>query len=149
MNFGVFLAVLALSGMMSADFAQAGEINAAKTTSSAQARQILFQVNNSDPSGWIALLDNVNKVQQAAGDVPLTVEIVVYGQGIYMMKADSVVAARVQQVIKAGAEVKICENTMRSKHLSHKDMQLNLSYVPSGVVEVLDKQRKGYVYSQP
>lgn len=149
MNFGVSLAVLVLCGMMNAGFAQAGDINATKTTSSAQARQILFQVNNSEQTGWNALLDNVNKVQQAAGDVPLTVEIVVYGQGIYMMKADSVVASRVQQVIQAGAQVKICENTMRSKHLSRKDMQPNLSYVPAGVVEVLDKQRKGYVYSQP
>jgi intracellular sulfur oxidation DsrE/DsrF family protein len=42
-----------------------------------------------------------------------------------------------------------CQNTMRAKKLTKADMNAKIGYVPSGVVELVERQEEGYSYIRP
>ena len=46
-------------------------------------------------------------------------------------------------------EVVACENTMRGMKLGKSDMLSHVSYVPAGVVEIMQKQQQGWAYIRP
>lgn len=127
----------------------AEDAKAPLTSPSVRSYQVVFQISESDPATWNLLLNNVRNTQIGLSGYPLTLEIVAFGPGIDMMRLDSKVADRVQDAIKSGVQIKVCENTMKSKHLGHEVMLPNLGYVPSGVVEILLRQREGYAYIHP
>lgn len=112
--------------------------------------KLVVQVSDSDAAKWNLALNNVKNVQQMVGGADkLDAEVVVYGPGIAMMKADSSVAARIEEAKKSGVKIVACENTMKAQKLTKEDMLPNSDYVPAGVVEIMKKQREGYAYIRP
>jgi uncharacterized protein len=111
--------------------------------------KVVVQVSDSDPAKWNLVLNNVNNLQTDLGAETLDVEVVVFGPGIGMLKKDSVVGERVAAAIKHGVKVVACQNTMRGQKLVPADMLEVIGYVPAGVVEIMQKQQKGYAYLRP
>jgi intracellular sulfur oxidation DsrE/DsrF family protein len=111
--------------------------------------RLVVQVSDSNPATWNLALNNVKNVQKDLGKDNVEVEIVAYGPGIGMLKADSEVASRVGEAVDSGVKVVACENTMRGQKLSKDDMNAKIGYVPSGVVEIMQLQQKGYAYLRP
>lgn len=110
----------------------------------------LIQVSDNDPQKWNLALNNARNVQADLGGPEATaLEIVVYGPGIGMLKADSPVAKRVADALAAGVRVVACENTMKGQKLTYADMLPHIGYVGSGVVELMKKQREGWAYIRP
>jgi intracellular sulfur oxidation DsrE/DsrF family protein len=113
------------------------------------ANKVVVQVSDGDPAKWNLALNNAKNVQADLGAANVAVEIVAYGPGIAMLKADSVVASRVADAMGAGVKVVACENTMRNAKLAKDDMLAGVGYVPSGVVELMQKQQAGWAYLRP
>jgi uncharacterized protein len=111
--------------------------------------KVIFQVSDADPAKWNLALNNVKNVQQALGADKVDAEIVVYGPGIGMLKADSEVGNRVAEAKKAGVTIVACGTTMKGMKLTDADMLPNTAYVPAGVVEIMKKQKDGYAYVRP
>src|SRR5512139_2096274 len=111
--------------------------------------KLVVQVSDSNPATWNLALNNVKNVQKDLGKDNVEVEIVAYGPGIGMLKADSEVASRVGEAVDSGVKVVACENTMRGQKLSKDDMNAKIGYVPAGVVEIMQLQQKGYAYLRP
>jgi hypothetical protein len=110
--------------------------------------KVVFQVSDADDKKWNLALNNAKNVQDDLGtDVDL--EIVVYGPGIGMLKADSPVGNRVADAMKRGVRLVACENTMKAQKLVQADMLPAIGYVPAGVVELMQKQQQGYAYIRP
>lgn len=109
----------------------------------------VFQVSDADPMKWNLALNNAKNVQDDLGAEAVELEIVVYGPGIGMLKADSPVAQRIAAALKNGVKVVACENTMKAQKLGYTDMLPNIGYVPAGVVELMKKQQAGYAYIRP
>lgn len=121
-----------------------------KKTAAPEKEKLVVQVSDADPAKWNLALNNVKNVQQEMGGADkLDVEIVVYGPGIAMLKADSIVANRVEEAKSTGVSIVACENTMKAQKLTRDDMMANTSYVPAGVVEIIKKQKAGYAYIRP
>ena len=110
--------------------------------------QVVFQVSSNDAKTWNLALNNAKNVQSATGGAA-EVEIVVYGPGIGMLKADAVVANRVSEAVKSGVKVVACQNTMRGQKLTPADMNADIGYVPAGVIELMAKQQAGWSYIRP
>lgn len=108
---------------------------------------VVLQVSDNDPGKWSLALNNAHNIQVDLEAVE--VEIVVYGPGISMLQGESPLAQRVSAAMESGVKVVACENTMRSRHLTHEDMLPDIGYVPSGVVELIKKQQQGYAYIRP
>jgi intracellular sulfur oxidation DsrE/DsrF family protein len=134
------LAAIALSTLPSVALAQ---------TAQPPKHKALIQVSDDDAKKWNLALNNARNMQDDLNADAIDLEIVVYGPGIGMLKADSPVAKRVADALKAGVQVVACENTMRNQKLVRSDMLPGIGYVDAGVVEIMKKQQQGWAYIRP
>ena len=123
--------------------------NSAVAEESTTKERLVIQVSDGDAGKWNLALNNAKNVQQAYGADKVDIEIVTYGPGIGMLKMDSVIANRIDESKQAGIAIVACQNTMKNMKLTDNDMLPNTSYVPSGVVEIIKKQKEGYAYIRP
>jgi intracellular sulfur oxidation DsrE/DsrF family protein len=119
------------------------------TPAAAPASKVVLQVSDNDPGKWNLALNNAKNIQADLGAANVAIEIVAYGPGINMLKMDSAVGGRVDQALSDGVKVVACENTMRNAKLTKGDMLNKVGYVPSGVVELMQKQQQGWSYLRP
>jgi intracellular sulfur oxidation DsrE/DsrF family protein len=124
-------------------------LNTAAAEAPAAKERLVMQVSDADAGKWNLALNNAKNVQQAYGADKVDIEIVTYGPGIGMLKKDSVIADRIDEAKQAGIAIVACQNTMKGMKLTSEDMLPNTSYVPSGAVEIIKKQRDGYAYIRP
>lgn len=121
----------------------------AQAQRSAERPRVVMQVSDNDPAKWNLALNNAKNLQADLGASNVDVEIVAYGPGINMLKADSAVAGRVGEALGAGVAIVACENTMRGQKLAKEDMLPKVGYVNAGVVELMQKQQQGWAYIRP
>ena len=119
---------------------------AALAQASAPKNRALFQVTDNDPARWNLVLGNMANLREGVGSEGVEIELVAYGPGLNMLKADSPVKERVAEALKSGVRVNACQNTMRGMKLAPADMLPDIGYVPAGVVEVMKKQQQGWAY---
>lgn len=129
----------------------AAEIAKPKAAAAKAAKQdkVVFQVSDADPKKWHLALNNAKNVQADLGKENVDVEIVAYGPGIGMLRADSEVGNRIEDALGSGVQVVACENTMTGQKLTKADMLNGIGYVRAGVVELMQKQKEGYAYIRP
>ncbi|MBU0592417.1 MAG: DsrE family protein [Pseudomonadota bacterium] len=111
--------------------------------------KIVFQVTDGDTQKWNLTLVNAINVIAELGKQNVAIEIVVYGPAIDMLKLESEVAPRVDEVISSGVKVVACGNTMRGLHITAADMLPDIHYTRTGVVYLMKKQKEGYAYIRP
>jgi intracellular sulfur oxidation DsrE/DsrF family protein len=123
--------------------------NAAAQASAPPKNRVVMQVSDADPGKWNLALNNARNLQADLGAANVAIEIVAYGPGIGMLKADSVVASRIGEALGQGVKLDACENTMRGQKLTKADMLDGIDYVSAGVVEIMQKQQQGWAYLRP
>ncbi len=140
----MLIAVLAIFGTTSGVLAETGRV-----APPAGKEGIVIQVSDDDPKTWNQALNVIRNIQQAYGKDKVVVELVAFGHGIGILKADSTLANRIEDTVASGAHVYACENTMRGRKLHKDDMNPKISYVPAGVIEVVEKQKAGWSVVRP
>jgi len=135
-------AVVLVGALVAAPLTAVAQDTAKKT-------RVVVQVSEADPARWNLVLNNVKNLQDDLGAGNVEIEVVAYGPGIGMLKLDAVSNSRVSDAIKAGVQIAACENTMRNQKLARADMHPNVSYVPAGVTEIVQRQRDGWAYLRP
>lgn len=136
--------LIALMGLL---LAPLGAVQA--QPSAGKPHKVVIQVSDADPTKWTLALNNASNIQQDLGADQVAIEIVAYGPGIALLKLESVAGARVADALAAGISVQACENTMRNQKLVQGDMLPKIGYVPSGVVQLMKRQKEGYAYIRP
>jgi intracellular sulfur oxidation DsrE/DsrF family protein len=109
----------------------------------------VIQVSDNDPAKWNLALNNAKNVQSELGKDNSDIEIVAYGPGLNMLKDDSTVANRLDEAKAAGIKLYACGNTMKGMKLTKDDLHSSAEVVKTGVLEIADKQQKGYAYVRP
>jgi uncharacterized protein len=122
---------------------------AAQTVVPTVKARVVFQVSDGDAAKWNLALNNAKNVQQELGADKVEIEIVAYGPGIGMLKADATISNRVIEAAQSGMKIVACENTMTNQKLTKADMNPNISYVPAGVVELMRLHGLGWAYIRP
>jgi uncharacterized protein len=136
------------TGLLAMVLAVAG-CNVMPQKNAAAKTRVVFQVSDNDAGKWNLALNNAKNVQQELGADKVEIEIVAYGPGIGMLKADATISNRVNDATKSGIKVVACENTMINQKLTKADMNANISYVPAGVVELMRLHSEGWAYIRP
>ena len=136
-------------GWIAAVVAAGGIGSALAEQLAAAANKVVVQVSDADPAKWNLALNNVRNLQADLGAKNVDIEIVAYGPGIGMLKADSVVGNRIGEALGAGVKIVACENTMRGQKLNQPDMLEGIGYVNAGVVEIMQRQQQGWTYLRP
>ena len=49
----------------------------------------------------------------------------------------------------SGIKINACQNTLKAMKLTEKDIYPSVGFVPSGVVEIMQKQQQGWAYLKP
>ena len=111
--------------------------------------RVVIQVSDNDPAKWALALNNARNVQTDLGKDNVEVEIVAYGPGLAMLKADSKVAPRLAQALDSSVGLLACENTMHNTKTTKADMYPGIAYVGAGVVHIMKRQREGWAYVRP
>jgi uncharacterized protein len=140
----VTFAVLASVGATSTAFGEPG-----KVAPPPGKQGVVIQVSDDNPKTWGQALNVIRNIQAAYGKDKVDVELVAFGLGIGILKADSVMANRIDDTLATGAKVYACENTMRGFKLSKDDMNSKIAYVPAGVIEIIEKQQAGWAVVRP
>ncbi len=123
--------------------------DATAQTAPVKHHRVVFQISDSAADRWRMLLANAKKVQQTFGKQNVDIEVVALGPGIDQLRFESVLGDDINQALDSGIKIVACENTMKAKHLTNADMLPNIGYVPSGAVELIEKEEAGWVYLRP
>jgi uncharacterized protein len=110
--------------------------------------QAVVHVNFADPERQEDALGNIENILKA---VPTAqVEVVCHGKGISLVVTkQSQHAEKINALMQQGAQFVACENTMKKKPSKKTALVTGVKTVPSGAIEVLRKQQKGYGYFRP
>ncbi len=117
--------------------------------SQGEKQRVVIQVSDADPAKWNLALNNARNIQEDLGRQNVQVEVVAYGPGLGMLKADSAVAARLAGALDGNVGLLACENTMRNTKTTKADMYGGIAYVPAGVTHIMKRQREGWAYIRP
>ena len=111
--------------------------------------RVVFQVSDNDPARWNLALNNARNVQEDLGKDNVRIEIVAYGPGLAMLKAESPVAGGLAGAMDSSVGLIACENTMTELKLDKADMYGGIAYVHAGVSHIMKRQREGWAYIRP
>ena len=114
-----------------------------------QKQRVVIQVSDNDPAKWSLALNNARNVQQDLGKDNVEIEIVAYGPGLGMLKAESKVADRLAQALDNNVGLLACENTMTSTKVTRDEMYGGIAYVKAGVTHIMKRQHEGWAYIRP
>ncbi|WP_232845734.1 DsrE family protein [Aurantimonas marina] len=147
-----FAALAALAFMLAAPFG-VGVTGA----QAAEPHKVAIHIDENDPKRMNLALNNVQNIKayydEKGEDV--TIEVVTYGPGLHMLRADtSPVANRIKMMSMeiAGLSFAACGNTRNAMAKNEgKDIPLleDATEVPSGVVRLIELQEDGYAYVRP
>ncbi|MGB7540474.1 MAG: DsrE family protein [Burkholderiales bacterium] len=112
-------------------------------------QRIVLQVSDDNIKTWNQSLNVARNLQQAYGKDKVEIELVAFGTGINMLKAEAQVANRVQESMAEGVHVYACENSMKGFKLKKDDMVPEVTYVEAGVVHLIKRQGEGWVVIRP
>jgi intracellular sulfur oxidation DsrE/DsrF family protein len=143
------VALVIAGGAALAPLAGNAQQSAAAGAQSAARYKVVLQVSDADPAKWNLALNNARNIQQDLGNGKVEIEIVAYGPGLAMLKADSKVADRLGQALDNSIGLLACENTMRNTKVTKEQMYSGISYVDAGVVHIMKRQREGWAYIRP
>ena len=125
----------------------------------AKSHRVTIQVNQNDPQVMNLALNNATNVIEyyRAKNEDVDIDIVTYGPGLHMLRADtSPVQDRIKRLKETAFPGKIqfsaCNNTKQGmeKTEGHAIAVLpEATIVPSGVVHVMELQEQGWSYVRP
>ena len=117
--------------------------------SQAPAHKVIFQVTDDDPQKWYLTLSNAKNVQQVLGKKNVQIEVLVWGPGLGMVVLETEMANEIDEAVGRGVKIIACENTMIGRHLTRADMYPSISYVKTGVLHLMKRERQGWAYIRP
>ena len=126
------------------------KITAQITTTTAEsvkdkAYKIVFQLTSNDTLVHKALLKQVNNALTAAPKS--SIEVVCHNNGITMLQTAKTISADGIKALKAkGVVFAACENTLKERKIEKSEIVGEAVFVPSGVIEVVDKEMSGWAY---
>jgi hypothetical protein len=111
--------------------------------------KVVIQVSDADPAKWNLALNNARNVQDDLGKDNVRIEIVAYGPGLEMLKAESKVGDRLAGALDASIGLIACENTMTNQKVPKSAMYPGIDYVKAGVTHIMKRQQEGWAYIRP
>lgn len=114
--------------------------------------KVVYHLNDLDKVTFV--LGNIqNHFDGVGGPDNVTIALVVHGQALkafHSASANPDVAKRVGQFTKNGLEMAACGNTMKSQHVTAKELLPGFVVADKGgVVRIAELQSQGYLYLRP
>lgn len=141
----LFLMISIALGLM------AGSINYAQPVPTFDnPRKIIIQLNHDGDKVLSGALNNITNIMTAYGPEMVTIKVVAFGDGIVILQEKgNPFYERIKGMMDLGVEFIACGKTMQTRHLEMKDLIKGVSYVETGLSEVIERQQEGWNYVRP
>ena len=114
-------------------------------------RKFVFPITKWDRDEINHILGSANNVIKFYGVDNTEVVIVAYAQGIQALlkRRDSKIAKRVKSLMTYDVEFIACKNTMDTLQIKKSELLDDVEIVTAGIVELIERQLRGYIYIRP
>jgi intracellular sulfur oxidation DsrE/DsrF family protein len=114
-------------------------------------RKFVFPITTWDRDEINHILGSANNVIKFYGVDKTEVVIVAYSQGIksLMKRHDRNIEKRVKSLMTYDVEFIACQNTMTTLKIDKKNLLEGVEVVTAGIVELIERQLRGYIYIRP
>ena len=111
-------------------------------------RKIVFSIDSLDSREVNHVLSTINNVIKYYRPENTEVAVVVYSQGVKILrkKSDRDIRVRIEALMTYDIEFIACENSLRTLGIRKKELIDDLSYGTAGIVEIIERQLRGFVY---
>ena len=114
-------------------------------------RKFVFPITRWDRREINHILGSANNVIKFYGVDNTEVVIVVYSQGIkaLLKRGNLLIKKRVKSLMTYDVEFIACGNTMKTLKIKKDDLIDGVEVVTAGIVELIERQLRGYIYIRP
>jgi intracellular sulfur oxidation DsrE/DsrF family protein len=113
-------------------------------------RKIVFPITHGDDESINHVLSSANNVMKFYGPENVQIAIICYAKGIRtLLKKEKKIAVRVRALQTYDVEFVACHNTMRTLHIKPEDLIEDVEIVTAGIVELVERDLKGWIYIRP
>ncbi len=114
-------------------------------------RKFVFPITKWNRDEINHILGSANNVIKFYGVDNTEVVIVAYSQGInaLLKHRDNNIRKRVKSLMTYDVEFIACGNTMRTLKIDKKELLDGVEVVTAGIVELIERQLRGYIYIRP
>ena len=114
-------------------------------------RRFVFPITKWNRDEINHVLGSANNVIKFYGIDNTEVVIVAYSQGIKSLLArrDTKIRKRVEALMTYDVEFIACGNTMQTLKIKKEDLIDGVEVVTAGIVELIERQLRGYIYIRP
>jgi len=112
---------------------------------------LVLQLSDRAPDKQALVLSVANNLLKAYGPDKIAIEVVAFGPGIDLLRAESRNRARVDSLIAQGVKFDICMNTVDTleREGKHVDINPKAVKVQVGVEQIMMLTEKGYTLVRP
>ena len=115
------------------------------SVSNLQKYKIVIQLTNGDTAVHRATVKQIFNALAAAPNSKI--EVVCHNNGIsFLQTAKTFYADKIKELKAKGVAFAACENTLRERKIEKSEIVSEAFFVPAGIIEVVDKQTKGWAY---
>lgn len=117
-------------------------------------RQFVFPITSENEQEISHVLSSASNVMKFYGPEKCEVAIVCYSKGIKTLLAkayffDKEIQQRVRSLMTYDVEFIACGNTMTTYKLKNSELLEDVEVVTAGIVELIERQKKGWTYIRP
>ena len=111
-------------------------------------RKIVFSIDTDDDRQVNHVLSTINNVIKYYRPENTEVAVVVYSQGVkvHRKKSDKDTRVRIEALMTYDIEFVACENSLRTLGIKKKELIDDLSFGTAGIVEIIERQLRGFTY---
>ena len=111
-------------------------------------RKIVFSIDTLDDKEVNHVISTVNNVIKFYRPENTEVVVVVYSQGVKILRKDSDIHTkkRIEALMTYDIEFVACENSLRTLGIKKKELIEDLSYGTAGIVEIIERKLQGFIY---
>jgi len=111
-------------------------------------RKIVFSIDTDDDREVNHVLSTINNVIKYYRPENTEVAVVVYSQGVKALRknSDKDTRVRIEALMTYDIEFIACENSLRTLGIRKKELIDDLSFGTAGIVEIIERQLRGFTY---
>lgn len=113
-------------------------------------RKIILSIKSEDAKHIHSAITNAVNVLKVYGPEQVNMKIVFYSGAVKgLTKKEKDIAARIIALMDLDVIFIACSNAMRSKNIDEKELIDDVEIVTSGIVEIVERVKEGWVYIAP
>ncbi len=112
-------------------------------------RRFVFPISEGTDAAINHVLSSTNNVMKFYGPEKCEVCIVCYSKGIKALQKHRSFSKRVKSLMTYDVEFIACGNTMKTLKIKKEDLLDDVEVVTAGIVELIERQLRGWIYIRP